>query len=80
VWPGRPVTAHWPVQDPATPKANDEEQWEAFRNAFTSLDNRIKIFTNLPIAGLDRIKLKERLDVIGHMRTPDEMPPEDKSS
>jgi arsenate reductase len=69
VWPGQPVTAHWPVQDPAVPKANEAEQWEGFRQAYTSLDNRIKIFTSLPIEALDRIKLKERLDVIGHTGT-----------
>lgn len=67
VWPGKPVTAHWPVEDPATPKPTEADQWQAFRQAFTSLDNRVKIFTNLPIAGLDRMKLKERLDVIGHL-------------
>jgi arsenate reductase len=37
----------------------------AFRNAFRLLDNRIKIFTSLPLDSLDRIKLQERLDAIG---------------
>jgi arsenate reductase len=70
VWPGQPITAHWPIEDPAVPKATEEEQWQAFRQAFTSLDNRIKIFTSLPIAALDRLTLKERLEVIGHMEPP----------
>ena len=30
-----------------------------------ALDNRIKIFTSLPLASLDRIKLQERLAAIG---------------
>jgi hypothetical protein len=34
------------------------------------LDNRIKIFTSLPLATLDRIKLQERLDAIGRTAAP----------
>ena len=37
----------------------------AFRDTFKALDNRIKIFTSLPLASLDRIKLQEHLDAIG---------------
>ena len=64
-WPGQPMTAHWGVPDPAAVEGTDTEKWVAFRDTFTRLDNRIKIFTSLPIASLDRIKLKERLDAIG---------------
>ena len=38
----------------------------AFREAFRMLDNRIKIFTSLPLASLDRIKLQECMDAIGN--------------
>jgi hypothetical protein len=44
------------------------EQWTAFRTAFKVLENRIKVFTSLSIASLERIKLKERLDEIGRLR------------
>jgi arsenate reductase len=37
----------------------------AFRDTFKALDNRIKIFTSLPLASLDRIKLQKALDAIG---------------
>jgi hypothetical protein len=37
----------------------------AFRETFRLLDNRIKIFTSLPLATLDRIEVQERLDAIG---------------
>ena len=36
-------------------------------------DHRIKIFTSLPLASLDRIKLQERLDEIGKTRPPGEI-------
>lgn len=65
VWPGQPMTAHWGVPDPAAVEGTDKEKWLAFREAFKVLENRIKIFVSLPIASLDRLKLKQRLDEIG---------------
>jgi arsenate reductase len=67
-WPGQPMTAHWGVPDPAAVAGSETEKWVAFREAFRLLDNRIKIFTSLPLASLDRIKLQERLDAIGKAR------------
>jgi arsenate reductase len=64
-WAGQPMTAHWGVPDPAAVEGSDAEKWLAFRQAFKVLDNRIKIFTSLPIVGLDRVKLQQRVDAIG---------------
>jgi arsenate reductase (thioredoxin) len=64
-WPGQPMSAHWGVPDPAAIEGSELEQLNAFRETFRTLENRIKIFTSLPIASLERIKLKERLDEIG---------------
>jgi arsenate reductase len=64
-WPGQPVTAHWGVPDPAAVEGSEIDKRNAFRAAFNALENRIKLFTSLPIASLDRIRLKERLDAIG---------------
>jgi protein-tyrosine-phosphatase len=68
VWPGQPMTAHWGVEDPAAEQGSQAQQWLAFRQAFQELENRIKIFTSLPLRSLDRIKLQERLDAIGKSR------------
>jgi arsenate reductase len=67
VWPGRPTTAHWPIPDPVVPRATEIEQGQAFRQALTLLENRIKIFTSLPIAALDRMALQMKLDGIGYL-------------
>ena len=67
-WPGQPMTAHWAVPDPAAVEGTETGKWVAFREAFRLLDNRIKIFTSLPLTSLDRIKLQERLDAIGKAR------------
>jgi protein-tyrosine-phosphatase len=64
-WPGQPMTAHWGVPDPAAVEGTDADKWVAFRETFRLLDNRIKIFTSLPLATLDRIEVQERLDAIG---------------
>jgi protein-tyrosine-phosphatase len=72
-WPGQPMTAHWGVPDPAA-VGTDTAQWVAFRSAFQVLESRIKTFSSLPIAALDRVKLQARLDAIG--KTPPlEQPP-----
>jgi arsenate reductase (thioredoxin) len=65
VWPGQPMTAHWGVADPAAVEGSDSEKWLAFREAFKVLENRIKIFTSLPIRSLDRMKLQQQLHEIG---------------
>jgi arsenate reductase len=69
-WPGQPMTAHWGLPDPAAVEGSDTDKWVAFRQTFQGLDNRIKIFTSLPLASLDRIKLQERLDAIGKTPAP----------
>jgi protein-tyrosine-phosphatase len=71
-WPGQPMTAHWGVPDPAAVEGSETQQWIAFRRAFNTLENRIKIFTSLPLASIDRIKLQERLDAIGKTASPAE--------
>lgn len=72
-WPGQPMTAHWGVPDPAAVEGSDTEKWMAFRSAFKVLESRIKIFTSLPLASLDRVKLQARLDSIGRA-LPQEQP------
>jgi arsenate reductase len=73
VWPGQPMTAHWGVEDPAAVEGSDTDKWLAFRKAFRELENRIRIFTSLPIETLDRARLQERLHEIGRSRATDDV-------
>lgn len=66
-WPGQAMTAHWGIPDPAAVQGSELDQWLAFRAAFQALDNRIKVFTSLPLDSLDRLKLEEQLKAIGRM-------------
>jgi arsenate reductase len=65
VWPGQPMTAHWGVEDPAAVQGSDEQKRRAFTTVFNHLRNRISIFIGLPMATLDRVALKKKLDAIG---------------
>jgi len=71
VWPGQPMTAHWGVDDPAAFTGPKDKQIEVFRRVYLELDNRIKIFTSLPLTKLDRLSLQKRLDQIGKARLAD---------
>ena len=68
-WPGHPATAHWGVPDPAAVEGNEAERRLAFADAYRMLRNRISVFVNLPIASIDKLALKERLDEIGRDQT-----------
>jgi arsenate reductase (thioredoxin) len=65
VWPGQPMTAHWGIPDPAAAAGSQAEIALAFNNAYRMLNQRIGIFTALPIASLDRLSLQKKLREIG---------------
>ena len=65
VWPGNPVTAHWGVPDPAAAEGTQAERRKAFREAYLVLENRIKLFTALPIEKLDRMAIQRSVNEIG---------------
>jgi arsenate reductase (thioredoxin) len=64
-WPGQPVTAHWGIPDPAAAEGNDAERHLAFAETYRLLNNRISLLLALPMASLDRLSLKRRLEEIG---------------
>jgi arsenate reductase len=68
IWPGKPITAHWGIADPAAVQGTDAERATAFRTALRELEARIELFVNLPIASLDHLRLKEKLQEIGQTR------------
>ncbi|KPB01649.1 arsenate reductase ArsC [Ahrensia marina] len=65
VWPGQPMSAHWGIPDPAAATGTDVEIALAFDEAYRMMNARLSIFTALPISGLDRLSLQNRLDEIG---------------
>lgn len=65
VWPGQPMTAHWGVPDPAEVEGTEAEKHLAFADTYRMMNNRISIFTSLPMNMLDKLALQRRLDEIG---------------
>ena len=65
VWPGRPVAAHWSIEDPAAAGGDDEARRSAFRRAFAELERRVEAFAALPVDDLDAATLKARLEALG---------------
>lgn len=65
VWPGRPVTAHWPFPDPASCQGTEAERRAFVTDVFHQINTRLGIFVNLPIASLDRMSLQTRIDELG---------------
>jgi arsenate reductase len=59
------MTAHWGVPDPAAVEGDEVTRMQAFRQALSALEHRVRAFVNLPIASLDRLRLQERLEEIG---------------
>mgnify|MGYP000126738775 FL=1 len=66
VWPGRPTSAHWGIPDPAAVEGSDAEKAAAFLDAFRMLKRRIDLMLALPIASLEEIALREKLQAIHH--------------
>jgi arsenate reductase len=64
VWPGRPVSAHWGLPDPASVEGEAERR-AAFAATLRAIEGRIEQLLKLPIADLDKVELKRRLAAIG---------------
>jgi arsenate reductase (thioredoxin) len=67
VWPGQPMTAHWGIEDPAAVEETDIQKEAAFVLAARYLENRISVFTNLPLESLDKLSIAAQVREIGKM-------------
>jgi arsenate reductase len=63
VWPGKPITAHWGVEDPAAVQGTDEEKRAAFRSAAAALRRRIELLIALPDAKLASLSIQQLKDI-----------------
>lgn len=68
VWPGKPIYAHWGVEDPAEIHGSDEQKRAAYLRAYTILARRIGLMTSLPLEKLDRTATEQRLKDIGKQK------------
>jgi len=52
IWPGRPVTAHWSVPDPAAVTGSDAARQTAFLDAFLMLRRHLETFVDDTASGI----------------------------
>ena len=67
LWPGKPMTAHWGIPDPAEATGSEAKIALAFRDAYAMLMRRIELFTALPFERLDQMTIEARLREIGKL-------------
>lgn len=65
LWPGRPISAHWGVPDPAAAVGTADEIARAYRQAFTMLESRIRLLLALPVERLEHMALQQEVQQIG---------------
>jgi len=65
VWPGKPVTAHWGIEDPAAFVGAEDKVRAKFRAVLSHLTRRIELFVALPIESLQQSSLRDELSRIG---------------
>jgi arsenate reductase (thioredoxin) len=58
VWPGKPMMAHWGIEDPAAFHGSEDAQRQKFREVALLLRQRIERFLRLPLATRDRMTLQ----------------------
>ena len=65
VWPGQPIVAHWGSDDPDDVEGDEDAKRQAVKNVAVEIYRRLGLFTALPIASLDRLRLEEATKAIG---------------
>ncbi|MGE5540159.1 MAG: arsenate reductase ArsC [Gemmatimonas sp.] len=65
VWPGRPITAHWGMPDPAAVAGSELHVQEAFRDAFRTIERRVKLLVALTPEALERSAAQIQIADIG---------------
>ncbi|MGM9427098.1 arsenate reductase ArsC [Hydrogenophaga sp. MI9] len=58
-WPGHPATAHWGYPDPSNATGTEAERLDAFRLTLLAIRRRIELLVNLPLEGVDRLRLQQ---------------------
>lgn len=66
----RPITSAWPLPDPAKFTGTEAERATMINALYAMTRRRLEIFINLPIASLDEMALRKRLDELGDMTRP----------
>jgi arsenate reductase len=67
-WPGRPLTAHWGIPDPAEVSGSEDAVRQAFASAYEALAARIQEILDLPLESMTRTEMQAALRALGAAR------------
>lgn len=70
IWPGQPISAHWGFEDPAAATGSDLDRRLKFIEIFKQIERRLGLFTSLPLAALDSLTLRQKLQNMGGTQEP----------
>jgi arsenate reductase (thioredoxin) len=65
IWPGKPVTAHWGIADPAAAHGSEAQLRAAFRKTFNEVAERVDALLALPSVQRGEIPTATELRAIG---------------
>ena len=65
IWPGHPMTAHWPFPDPAAFDGPESEKREVFAEVFRMMERRVRPFTALPLDSLSDLEIQREIRALG---------------
>jgi len=60
-FPGRPILAHWPYDDPAKVQGTPEEVEAAYFRVASRIRYRLQLFNNLSLDQLDRLRVEVQM-------------------
>jgi arsenate reductase len=75
IWPGQPIVAHWGSEDPDGVEGGEEAKRQAVKRVAVEIYRRLGLFTALPLASLDRLRLEEATKAIGRKSNSTHAPP-----
>ena len=64
IWPGKPISAHWGLPDPASVEGTPTEIAAAFAETYRIHNDRIEILVNLPLRSFNKPSLLAQLGEI----------------
>lgn len=65
IWPGRPITAHWPFPDPGRAGGSEADKRAFAADVLWRITARLNAFVALPFDSLDRAALHRRIAELG---------------
>ena len=66
VWPGHPISAHWPFEDPAAFVGSPDATRKKFAEVFGQIRRRVDMFGSLRLRSLDNMAIKRSIDELAH--------------